>query len=85
MTEECISSMALKYFNNLSLLCINDIFQPADQKTSAARTYLFKFSQSLPKNNYRQVFFSNVAPSIWNKLTDFLKAIRILFNTYKYV
>ena len=52
--EQCIWSLTFKYFNNLSPLYMNDVFKPAGQNTTATRTYLFKLSQPLQKNNHRQ-------------------------------
>ena len=64
---------------------MNDIFQPAGQNTSATRTSLFKLSQPLQKTNHGQKILLYVAPSIWNKLPEFLKITCMLFNTYKHV
>ena len=75
--------MAFKYFNNLSTLYMNDVFKPAGQNTTGARTYLFKLKQPLQNANYGQKTFSYVAPYIWNKLTDFLKTAENI-NTYKH-
>ena len=52
---------------------MNDVFKLADQNTTATRTSLFKLSQPLRKTNHGQKSLSYVAPSIWNKLPDFLK------------
>ena len=71
--EQCISSMTFKFFNYLSPLYMNDVFKLADKNTTATRTSLFKFSQPWRKTNCRQKILSYVAPSIWNKLPDFLK------------
>ena len=62
-----------QYFNNLSPFYINNVFKPAGQKTTATRTYLFKFSKPLRKTNHAQESLSYVASCIWNKLPDFLK------------
>ena len=52
---------------------MNDVFKLAGQNTTATRTSLFKLSQPLRKTNHGQKCLSYVAPSIWNKLPDFLK------------
>ena len=80
--EQCISSMIFKYFNNLSLLYMNNIFKPTGGNTTAIRTFLFKLSQSLRKINHRQKRLPYVAPSICNKLPYFLKTTENV-NTFK--
>ena len=60
---------------------MNDVFKPACQSTTATRTSFFKLSHRLRKNNYGQKSLSYVAPSIWNKLSDFLKQQRISTRT----
>ena len=77
MTFKC------KYFNNLSPLYMSDVFKPAGQNTTAIRTYLFKLSQPLRKINHGQKSLSHVAPCIWNKLPDFLKATESV-NTFNH-
>ena len=62
---------------------MNDVFKLADQNTTTTRTSLFKLSQPLRKTNHRQKSLSYVAPSIWNKLPDFLKTTDNV-NTYKH-
>ena len=64
--------MNFKYFKYLSPLYMNDIFKLVGQNTTTARTSLFKLSQPLQKTNDGQKSLSYVAPSIWNKLPDFL-------------
>ena len=81
--EQCISSMTFKYFNYLSPLHMNDVFKVAGQNITATRTSLFKLSQPLRKTNHVQKSLSYVAPSICNKLTDFLKTTYNV-NTYKH-
>ena len=54
---------------------MNDVFKPAVQNAMTTRTSLFKLSQLLGKTNHRQKNLSYMAPSIWNKLPDFLKTI----------
>ena len=81
--EQCISSMTFKYFNYLSPLYMNDVFKLADQNTTASRTSLFKLSQPLRKTNHGQKSLSYVAPSIWNKMPDFLKTMDNV-STYKH-
>ena len=81
--QQCISSMAFQCFNNLSPLYTNDLFKPAGQNTTTTRTSLFKLSQPLRKTSHRQNSLSYVAPSIWNKLPDFLKTTDSV-NTYKH-
>ena len=71
--EQCISSMTFKYFNYLTPFYMNDVFKLDGQKTTATRTSLFILSQPLQKTNHGQKSISYVAPSIWNKLPDFLK------------
>ena len=80
--EQCISSMTFKLFNYLSPLYMNDVFKLVDQNTTATRASLFKLSQPLRKTNHGQKSISYVAPSIWNKLPDFLKTTDNV-NTYK--
>ena len=80
--EQCISSMTFKYFNYLSSLYWNDVFKLADQNTTATRTSLFKLSETL-RSNHGQKRLSYVAPSIWDKLPDFLKTTDNV-NTYKH-
>ena len=62
---------------------MNDVFKLADQNTTATRTSLFKLSQPLRKINHGQKSLSYMAPSIWNKLLDFLKTTDNV-NTYKH-
>ena len=81
-SNKCINSMTFKCFSNLSPLYINDVFKPADQNTTITRTSLFKLSQPLRKTNHGQKNPSYVAPSIWNKLPDFLKTTEKV-NTHK--
>ena len=81
--EQCISSMTFKYFNFLSSLYMNDVFKLADQNTATTRASFFKSSQTLRETNHRKKSRSYVAPSIWNKLPDFLK-ITDNVNTYKH-
>ena len=81
--EQCISSMTFKYFNYLSPLHMNDVFKVAGQNITATRTSLFKLSQPLRKTNHVQKSLSYVAPSICNKLTDFLKTTYNV-STYKH-
>ena len=80
--EQCISSMTFKYFNYFSSLYWNDVFKLADQNTTATRTSLFKLSETL-RSNHGQKRLSYVAPSIWDKLPDFLKTTDNV-NTYKH-
>ena len=80
--EQCISSITFKYFNYLSSLYWNDVFKLADQNTTATRTSLFKLSETL-RSNHGQKRLSYVAPSIWDKLPDFLKTTDNV-NTYKH-
>ena len=61
---------------------MNDAFKLAGQNTTATRTSSFKFSQPLRKANHGRKSLSYVAPSIWNKLPDFLKTTDNV-NTYK--
>ena len=61
---------------------MNDVFKQAGQDTTATRTSLVMLSQPLSKTNHGQKCLSYVAPSIWNKLPDFLKTTDN-FNTYK--
>ena len=70
--EQCISSLTFKYFNYLTRLYMNDVFKLAGQDTTAS-TSLFKLSQPLRETNHGQKCLSYVAPSIWNKLSEFLK------------
>ena len=56
--------MTFKYFNYLSPLYMNDVFQLACQNTPATRISLFKLSQPLRKPNHGQKSLSYVAPSI---------------------
>ena len=74
--------MTFKYFNYLSPLYMNDVFELAGQKTTATRISLFRLSQPLRKTNHGQKSLSYVALSIWNKLPDFLKTTDNV-NTYK--
>ena len=80
---QCISSMTFKYFSYLSPLYMDDVFKLASQNTTATRTSLFKLSQPLWKTNHEQKSLSYVAPTIWNKLPDFLKTTDNV-NTYKH-
>ena len=73
--------MTFKCFNYLGPLYMNDVFKLADQNTSATRTSLFKLL--LRKTNHGQKSLSYVAPSIWNKLPDFIKSTDNVI-TYKY-
>ena len=75
--------MTFKYFNKWSPLYMNDVFKSAGQNTTATRTYLFKLSQPLRKTNHGQESLPYVAPCIWNKLADFLKATDNV-NTFKH-
>ena len=75
--------MIPKYFNNLSPLYMNDVFKPTSQNATATKTFLFKFSEPLRKTNHGQNSLSYVAPSIGNKLPDFLKTAENV-STYKY-
>ena len=52
---------------------MNDVFKQAGQNTTATRTSLFKLSQPLTKTNHGQKCLLYVAPTIWNKVSDFLK------------
>ena len=74
--------MIPKYFNNLSPLYMNDVIKPTSQNATATKTFLFKFSEPLRKTNHEQNSFSYVAPSIRNKLPDFLKTAENV-STYK--
>ena len=47
--KQCISSMTFKYFNYLSPLYMNDVFNLAGQNTTATRTSFFKLSQPCKK------------------------------------
>ena len=58
---------------------MNDVFKLASQNTTTTRTSLFKLSQSLGKTNHEQKCLSYVAPSIWNKLPDFLNCLIFLY------
>ena len=71
--EQCISSLTFKYFNYLTRLYMNDVFKLAGQNTTSTSTSLFKLSQPLRETNHGQKCLSYVAPSIWNKLSEFLK------------
>ena len=62
---------------------MNDVFKSADQNTTASGTPLFKLSQPLQKTNYGQKSLSYMAPSIWNKMPDFLKTMDNV-STYKH-
>ena len=81
--EQCISSITFTFFNFLSSVYMNDVFKLADQNTATTRTSFFKSSQTLRKTNHGQKSFLYVAPSIWNKLPDFLKTTDDV-NTYKH-
>ena len=71
--EQCISSMTFNHFSYLNPLYMNDVFKLAGQSTAATRTSLLKLSQPLRKTNHAQKSLSCVAPSVWNKLPNFLK------------
>ena len=75
--------MTFKLSSYLSPLYLNDIFKLADQNTTTTRAFLFKLSHPLRKTNHGQKSISYVAPSIWNKLPDFLKTTDNV-NTYKH-
>ena len=75
--------MTFKYSNYLTPLYMN-VFKPATQSNTANRTFLFKLSQLLQKTNHRQKSLSYVAPSIWNKLPNFLKTTDNA-NMYKHI
>ena len=62
---------------------MSDVFKLASQSTTTARTFLLKLSHPLRKTNHGQKSLSYVAPSIWNKLPDFLKTTDNV-NTYKH-
>ena len=74
--------MTFKYFNYLTFVYSN-VFKPAGQNTTATRTSLLKLSQPLRKTNHGQKGLLYVAPSIWNKLPDFLKSTDNV-NMYKH-
>ena len=75
--------MTFKHFNNLSPLYMNDVFKQAGQNTTATRTSFLKLKQRLQETNKGKKSLSYVAPSIWNKLLNFLKTTENV-NTYKY-
>ena len=52
---------------------MNDVFKLVGQSTATTRTSFFKLSQPLRKTNHGQKSLSYVAPSIWNKLPEFLE------------
>ena len=54
--------VTFRYFNDLSPLCMNDIFVTSGQNTLATRTTLFKLSQPFKKSNNGQKCHSHLAP-----------------------
>ena len=62
---------------------MNDVFKLDERNTTATRTSMFKLSLSLRKTNHEQKSLSHKAPSICNKLPDFLKTTDS-FSTYKH-
>ena len=60
---------------------MNYVFKLAGQNTTATRISLFKLSQQLRKTDHGQKCISYVAPSIWNKLPDFLKTTENVNST----
>ena len=81
--KEGISSRTFKFFNDKSPAYLKDVFESAGHPNTNARASIFKINQPLLKVNYGPETLFNVAPNIWNNLTDTSKATKGL-NTYIY-
>ena len=80
--NQCVNSIAFKYFDNQCPHYLNDAFMKAPESSLSLRNSYPKLQQPFCKTNTGQNTLSFIGPALWNKVPQKIKIITNL-NTFK--
>ena len=81
--NQCVSSIAFKYFDNQCPHYLNEVFMKAPESSSSLRNSYQKLQQPFRKTNTGQNALSFIGPALWNKVPEKIKRTTNL-NTFKH-
>ena len=81
--NQCVNSIALKYFDNQCPHCLNEAFMKALKTSSSLRNSYQKLQQPFCKTSTGQNTLSFIVPRLWNKIPEEIKRTTNL-NTFKH-
>ena len=81
--NQCVNSIAYKYFDNQCTRYLNEVFMKAPGSSSSPRNSNQKLHQPFRKSNTGQNALSFVVPALWNKVPPKIKRTTNL-NTFKH-
>ena len=81
--NQCVNSIAFKYFDNQSPHYLNEVFMKAPESSSLLRNSYQKLQQPFCKTNTGQNALSFIGPALWNKVPEKIKRTTNL-NTFKH-
>ena len=78
--NQCVNSIAFKYFDNQCPYYLNDVIMKAPESSSSLRNSYHKFQQPFHKTNTGQNVLSFIGPALWNKVPEEIKNL----NAFKH-
>ena len=81
--NQCVNSIAFKYFDNQCPHYLNEVFMKAPESSSLLRSSYQKLQQPLGKTNTGQNALSFIGSTLWNKVPEEIKRITNL-NAFKH-
>ena len=80
--NQCINSIAFKYFDNQCPHYLNEVFMKVPESNSSIRNSYHKLQQSFPKTNSGQNALAFIGPPLWNKLQEIKRTTNL--NAFKH-
>ena len=71
--NQCVNSIAFKYFDNQCPHYLNEVFMKAPESSSSLRNISQKLQQPFRKTNTGQNALSFIGPALWNKIPEEIK------------
>ena len=81
--NQCVNSIAFKYFDNQCPHYLNEVFMKASESSSSLRNSYQKLQQHFRRTNTGQNALSFIGPELWNKVPPKIKRTTNL-NTFKH-
>ena len=81
--NQCVNSIAFKYFDNQCPHYLNEVFMKAPESSSSLRNSYQKLQQPFHKTNTGQNALSFIGLALWNKVPEKIKRTTNL-NTFKH-
>ena len=71
--NQCVNSIAFKYFDNQCPHYLNEVFMKASESSSSLRNSYQKLQETFRKTSTGQKAFSFIGSALWNKLLEEIK------------